>query len=60
MGGTVEALLSPPTLAAYRLIRSAVPGLGADRIMYPDIDAVRALVADGSILKAAEAVTSLA
>ena len=55
MGGRAEDLLSPPTLAAYRLIRSAVPGLGPDRVMYPDIDAVRALVAEGSILEAAEA-----
>jgi histidine ammonia-lyase len=54
MASRPEALLSPPTLAAYRLIRSAVPGLDGDRVMYPDIDAVRALVADGSILKAAE------
>jgi len=55
MGGRAEDLLSPPTLAAYRLIRSAVPGLGPDRVMYPDIDAVRALVAEGTILEAAEA-----
>lgn len=55
MGGKAEDLLSPPTLAAYRLIRSAVPNLGPDRVMYPDIDAVRALVAEGSILEAAEA-----
>jgi histidine ammonia-lyase len=55
MGGKAEDLLSPSTLAAYRLIRSGVPMVNEDRVMYPDIDAVRALVADGSILKAAEA-----
>jgi len=55
MGKPIEELLSTPTRAAYRVIRSAVPGLGPDRIMYPDIDAVRALVADGSVLKAAKA-----
>jgi histidine ammonia-lyase len=50
-----EALLSPPARAAYRLVRSAVPPLEGDRVMYPDIEAVKALVADGSILKAASA-----
>jgi histidine ammonia-lyase len=55
LGSSAEALLSRPTLAAYRLIRSGIPSLNEDRIMYPDIEAVHALVADGSILKAAEA-----
>ena len=55
MNGQAEALLSPPARAAYRLVRSAVPPLEGDRVMYPDIEAVKALVADGSILKAAEA-----
>jgi len=45
--------LSPPTAAAYALVRSAVPPLGPDRVMYPDIEAVRALVADGSLIRAA-------
>jgi histidine ammonia-lyase len=57
LGKDAEELLSPATLAAYRVIRSGVPMVEADRVMYPDIDALRALVADGSILKAAEAVT---
>jgi histidine ammonia-lyase len=55
MNGQAEDLLSPPARAAYRLVRSAVPPLEGDRVMYPDIEAVKALVADGSILKAAEA-----
>ncbi|HET7839353.1 MAG TPA: hypothetical protein VFL04_06305, partial [Rectinemataceae bacterium] len=45
--------LSPSTAAAYRLVRSAVPSLGADRVMYPDIEAVLALIAEGSLLRAA-------
>lgn len=60
LGGRTEDLLSPPCAAAYRLIRSTVPGLGPDRVMYPDIDAVTALVADNSILKAAESVVEIA
>ncbi|HTX73025.1 MAG TPA: histidine ammonia-lyase [Rectinemataceae bacterium] len=44
--------LSPPTAAAYRLVRSAVPSLGPDRVMYTDMEAVRALVAEGSLLRA--------
>ena len=55
MNGQAEALLSPSARAAYRLVRSAVAPLEGDRVMYPDIEAVKALVADGSILKAAEA-----
>ena len=45
--------LSPATAAAHRLLRSVVPPLGPDRVMYPDIEAVRALVADGSLLREA-------
>ena len=52
-GGPGPELLSPPTSAAYRLVRSAVPTLGPDRVMYPDIEAVIALVAEGSLLRAA-------
>ncbi len=50
-----EELLSPATLAAYRALRAAVPGWAEDRVMYPDLDAARDLVAGGSILAAAEA-----
>ncbi len=54
MCGKAEDFLSRPTCAAYRLIRSVVPTLGDDRIMYPDIEAMKALVADASILKAVD------
>jgi histidine ammonia-lyase len=43
--------------AAYRVIREHVPPLEEDRPQSPDIEAVAALIADGSILRAAEAVT---
>ncbi|HPE36482.1 MAG TPA: histidine ammonia-lyase [Spirochaetales bacterium] len=46
--------LSPPTLAAYRVVRSVVPMLSADRILHPDLEAVSALMADGAVLRAAE------
>jgi histidine ammonia-lyase len=48
------ARLSPRTRAAHELVRAAVPPLGPDRVMYPDIEAVRALVADGSLARAAD------
>jgi histidine ammonia-lyase len=46
--------LSVPTRAAYRVLRSAVPMVQVDRIMYPDIIAATALLADGVLLRAAE------
>ncbi len=46
--------LSPSTKAAYELVRSVVPPLDKDRIMYPDFEKAKALVADGSLLRAAE------
>jgi histidine ammonia-lyase len=52
-GGPGASGLSAPTAAAYRLVRSAVPALGPDRVMYPDIEAVRALLAEGDLLRAA-------
>ncbi|MBL8966088.1 MAG: histidine ammonia-lyase [Spirochaetaceae bacterium] len=60
LGARPEELLAPATAAAYRVLRAAVPGLAEDRVMYTDIDAVRALLADGAILKAAGAVTKIA
>ena len=54
LGEAPERLLSPPTLAAYGVVRCRAATLGADRIMYPDIDAMRAIVADGSALRAAD------
>jgi histidine ammonia-lyase len=56
MDGDLEELLSPATKAAWRSIRSAVPGLGPDRVMYHDIEAIEGLVAEGTALKAVEAV----
>lgn len=46
--------LSPATKAAWRAVRSAVPGLGPDRVMYQDIQAVEDIVAEGTALKAVE------
>jgi histidine ammonia-lyase len=56
MGGDLDDLLSPATRAAWRSIRSAVPGLGPDRVMYHDIEAIEGLVSEGTALKAVEAV----
>ena len=40
---------------AYDLIRSKVPRLVDDRVLYPDIEAIRLMVEDCSILDAVEA-----
>ena len=45
----IEALLSPKTIPAYKVIRSIVARLDGDRVMYPDLDAIFRLVADGAI-----------
>jgi histidine ammonia-lyase len=42
------------TLAAYTVIRNAVPHLDGDRILYKDIDAVKQLMRNGKILDAVE------
>lgn len=42
------------TGVAYDLIRSKVPALKDDRVLYPDIEAIRLLVEDCSILDAVE------
>ena len=42
------------TLAAYTVIRNAVPHLDADRILHKDIDAVKQLMRNGQILDAVE------
>jgi histidine ammonia-lyase len=47
----------PATAAVVAVVRRAVPGVGPDRHLAPEIDAVVAAVADGSLLAAAEAVT---
>ena len=43
------------TKIAYDLIRKQVPRLVDDRVLYPDIEAIRCMVEDCSILKAVEA-----
>ncbi len=43
--------------AAYRAIRRRVKHLGADRILYPDISAIREMIRDDTLLDAAERVT---
>ena len=40
--------------AAHRAVRRRVPTLGDDRILEGDIEAVRSMVADGTLLRAAE------
>jgi histidine ammonia-lyase len=47
------SLLSPPTRAAYRLLRDAIPALEDDRLLYPDIQKARSLVASGELARAA-------
>jgi histidine ammonia-lyase len=42
------------TAIAYDLIRSKVPKLVNDRVLYPDIEAIRAMVEDCSMLDAVE------
>ncbi len=49
--GKTAEFLSGRTRPAYELIRSTVPELGDDRVMYPDMEAVRRLVTDGSLEK---------
>jgi len=49
------AALSPRTYAAYRAVREVAPFAPVDRVMYTDIEAVRRIVADGSIVRAASA-----
>jgi histidine ammonia-lyase len=43
------------TSVAYDVIRSKVPKLVDDRVLYPDIEAIRLLLEDCSILDAVEA-----
>lgn len=46
---SIEDRLSPATRAAYRAVRGAARRLDGDRVMYPDLDAVHRLVAEGDI-----------
>jgi histidine ammonia-lyase len=49
---------SAPAIAAVRRrLREAVPGPGPDRHLAPEIEATVALLADGSLVTAAETVT---
>ncbi len=50
----------PATGAVVRLVREKVAGPGPDRYLAPEIAAVAALVADGSVVDAVESVTPLA
>ncbi len=45
---------SPALQAVYERIRAEVPFMERDRVMTPDIERVRALIDDGSLLSAAE------
>jgi histidine ammonia-lyase len=47
--GSIETKLSPRTIPIYRLVRATVPVLDADRVMYPDLDALYTLVAAGTL-----------
>jgi histidine ammonia-lyase len=49
----------PATGAVVRAVREHVPGPGPDRHLSPEIAAVEALVADGTVVEAAESVTAL-
>jgi histidine ammonia-lyase len=55
LGREARDLLSPPAAAAYEVLRGRVPRLEGDRVMYPDIEAARRIVAEGSALEAARA-----
>ncbi len=47
-----EAQMGQGTAAAYALIRSKVPFIEADTVMYPYIEMVREMVASGAIMRA--------
>lgn len=42
--------------AAHAHLRKVVPQMDGDRVLYPDIEAARQVIADGSLLEAVEAV----
>jgi histidine ammonia-lyase len=54
LGG--HARLGRGTAAAYQLIRAHAPFVEADTVLYPYIEAVRRLVAEGAIVEAVNAV----
>src|SRR6266571_351159 len=47
-----QARLGQGTGAAYRLLREVMPFIEADTVLYPYIEAVRCMVADGSLVAA--------
>ena len=49
-----QARLGQRTGAAYRLVRQLVPFIDADTVMYPYIEAVHRVVADGSLVAAVQ------
>ncbi|WP_342022206.1 histidine ammonia-lyase [Arthrobacter citreus] len=54
--GGVDTSRSAPAVTAVRTVmRTVVPGPGPDRYLAPEIEAARLLVADGSLLAAADA-----
>ncbi len=48
---------APATAAVISALRREVPGMGPDRVQAPELEAAHRLVADGSLLAAAETVT---
>lgn len=46
---------SPALEAAHAALRAVVPPLDDDRVLYPDIEAARQLIVDGTLLAAVEA-----
>ena len=56
-GVELRAPLSPGpgTAAVIARLREAFPGPGPDRVLAPEIEAARELIADGEVLRAAEA-----
>ncbi|MCC3280675.1 histidine ammonia-lyase [Arthrobacter sp. zg-Y40] len=53
-GGLAAPRSAPAVTAVRSAIRAVVPGPGPDRYLAPEIEAVRVLVDDGSLLAAAE------
>jgi len=52
-----EEKLAPATHAVYRAVREVIPPVEDDVLMHPRMEACRAMVADGTVLAAAEGVT---
>lgn len=50
-----EALISPATRGAYRVLRDHVPFMAEDRVMYTDIEEARVLIVTGALTEASHA-----